>query len=259
MPEDTKNTDSQSQADSTATNDNLPSSEEFAKLQADNVKSHEALSKVQGAYQEVNQKLEAFGDITPERVKELLRLEQDTQATQAGIDPVEFNTKLEEKVAAVHADLGSKLEAVQAQLETEKAKNHRYEVVNTVMNEHAGRVNEDIRSDVADAVAKYVRRDETGELFVVDDAGNTRYSPTRASQKMNPAELFAEFESVKPSWFKAQGINKGSRQPGGQQVQGSADTGFNYERAIADKEYRESLPFEQRKQVYQRWEEEKRG
>lgn len=242
--------DSPNVEDNENQNQDLPSPEDFAKLQADNKRGHEALQKLQGEVTSLKESLSAYGDVTPEKAKELKRLAQDFEAQQAGADPEQFNALLEERVAAVRSDLGSKLEERDKAVERLKAEIHEYRVTSKVMNDLGGQLNDDVRDDAAGVIAKFVRVDEDGTFFVVDENGQTRYSPSKPSQKMTPQELFKELEERKPSWFKPKGIHQGSKQPGAVIPGAGQSASVDVERAKADPEYLQSLPVNQRIKVY---------
>ena len=172
------------------------------------------------------EQLSAFGEVTPEQIKELQEFKRKQAVSDAAGNPDQLNQLWEERVLELREkEFGPALQKERARAEQAEAKLKKVTVVNELLNNHMPGLRAEAREDAESRILKHAEMDDTGNFRFRDENGNILYSPADPSRPLNAAEFNGQLKVLKPHWYEPDGINKGSRQDG--QTTAARQTGSN--------------------------------
>lgn len=238
-------------------NNPLPTNEEFLKLKAESERILSLVQNLNEENQSLKKRVEAFGSISPEEVKELKKKAQEAQLGAVSSDPDQIRRMLDEREREVREEVSATIRDLTDRLNSLQSAHHQVTVVSEALSK-APRVRDDMRDFFEQTVQKHVDRDSTsGKLVVKDDGGRVRYSPSNPAQLMTLDEFYAEVKRSRPSMFEPEKIQTGGI-PQGQMITGApprnlASDGVDWARVEAgDAAYIQSLPRPTRVAIYKK-------
>jgi hypothetical protein len=163
---------------------------------ADYEKAIERARKFEGMSREYEVRLDKYKDVDPEKYHAILEDYDNLRKKQAQGDPQEIDRLIKEKEQEIDARyqkrFGSKVQELEEKTKTYEQQLKELQVTSVVMSQAGQFIQPSSIALLKPFVEKYCQYQD-GEVVVLDDKGEVRYSTTNPRERMTVEEFLSEF------------------------------------------------------------------